>query len=186
MVRYEWRVSLLDGVQSVRLSGQGIWIGEEMLPWSKLSDAGFVRYQTRSGMHEELSLWFGPDDRRKLRWMGPGRSRAAWRDMVVSFAAMAARKRPDLTIGDGPDAQEQRAARFIGLGVVGVALGIMGVTFLTTESFYGGLAGAWIGIVGCVVGGLAYGHYTRRAAPPRLEWASFAAREGQEGELPAN
>ena len=186
MVRYEWRVSLVDGVQSVRLSGQGIWIGEEVLPWSKLTDVGFVRYQTRSGLHEELSLWFGPDDRRTLRWMGAGRSRAAWREMLVAFAAMASRQRPDLTIADGPDAQAQQAARWIGLGVAAAALGIMGVTFAVAESLYGGLAGAWIGIVGSVVGGLVYAHYARRGPPPRLDWDRFAKREGQSGELPAN
>lgn len=186
MVRYEWRVSLVDGVQSIRLSGQGIWIGEEILPWSKLTDAAFVRYQTRSGMHEEVSLWFGPGDRRKLRWMGSGRSRAAWREMLVAFAEMAARQRPDLMIADGPDAQEQQAARWIGLGVGVVALGIMGITFMASENFFGALAGAWIGIVGSVVGGLVFGHYSRRGPPERLDWVSFAAREGRSGELPAN
>lgn len=186
MVRYEWRVSLLDGTESLRVSGQGLWIGDEVFAWNRLSDVAFVRYHTRGGVHEEFSLCFGPDGRRKLRWMGSARNRAPWREMMVAVAREGARKRPDLTVSDGPDAQESRTVRWIGLGVCGVALTIMGVTFSMAESFVGGLAGAWIGVVGCVVGGLIFGHYKRRGAPPRLDWAAFAAREGQEGNLPPN
>lgn len=186
MVRYEWRVSLIDGMQSVRLSGQGIWIGDEVLAWDALSDASFVRYQTRGGVSEEFTLWFGPDDRRTFRWMGAGRQRADWRAMVVALAELAARKRPDILLADGPDAREQRTARWIGLGVCAVALAIMGATLFGATSIYGVLAGVWIGGVGCVLGGLIYGHYSRAEEPPRLEWARFAEREGQSGELPAN
>ncbi|ABD54660.1 hypothetical protein [Jannaschia sp. CCS1] len=186
MMLYEWRVSLLDGGQSVRLSGQGIWIGDDVFPWSRLTDVSFVRYQTRGGLSEDLSLSFGPDVKRKLRWTGPGRKRGPWRAMLMAFADQAARARPDLRLRDGPDAQEQRTARWIGLGVAGVAVGIMGVVFASGPSIWGALAGGWIGLTGGSIGAITYMHYARVEEPPRLDWISFAAREGQPGELPAN
>lgn len=186
MMLYEWRVSLLDGTQSLRLSPQGIWIGDTQFPWSQLSDAKFARYSVRGGLNEEFTLVFGADTSRKFRWVGNARQRAAWREMLVAFAQMAARQRPDLSVNDGPDAQEQKTARWIGVGVVGLALAVMGGMLFTAQSFYGFLVGVWIGVTGCTVGTLIYAHYARREAPPRLDWASFAAREGQEGELPAN
>lgn len=186
MMQYEWRVSLLDGVESLRLSGQGIWLRGEIMPWSALSDMAFVRYQTRAGVNEEFTLSFGPGDRRKMRWMGNARNRKDWRTMLVAFAELGARKRPDLSLRDGPDEQETRVARWIGLGIALVALAIMGVVFFEAENFLGFLAGGWIGIGGSVVGGLIYGYYYRREPPPRIDLVTFAAREGQDGELPAN
>lgn len=186
MVRYEWRAGVLDGREAVRLSGQGIWIGETIHPWSQLTHVNFARYQTRGGVNEVLTLWFGPDTRRALRWMGQARTRGPWREMLVAFAQMAARQRPDLTVADGPDAQAQQSARWIGLGVAGIALSVTAVVFASAASIYGMLAGAWIGVVGAVVGGLIYKFYDRLPEPPRLAWLSFAEREGQEGELPPN
>ncbi|MBY4891538.1 hypothetical protein KUL25_02020 [Rhodobacteraceae bacterium N5(2021)] len=186
MMLYEWRVSLLDGTQSVRLSPQGIWIGETVFPWSRLTDAGFVRYQTRQGANEEFTLFFGETERRKLRWTGPRKQRAAWRQMLVAFAEMAARQRPDLDVRDGPDAREQLAARWIGLAVAGVSLAIMGAVFLASTSFIGVLFAVWIGAVGSGVGVAINRYYSRTGPPPRLDWEGFAKREGREGELPAN
>lgn len=186
MMLYEWRVSLLDGTQSVRLSGQGIWIGGEVFAWSRLSGVGFVRYQGRGGVNEEFTLSFGEEGQRKLRWTGNGRQRAAWREMLVAFAQMAERKRADLDLRDGPDAQDQRVARWIGLGVAGVALTVMGGVFLGSETFVGYAFATWIGLVGGSIGVMIFRFYSRLDAPPRLDWASFAAREGQAGELPPN
>lgn len=186
MMLYEWRVSLLDGKESVRLSPQGIWIGDKVFPWASLSDVGFVRYQTRGGVSEEFQLCFGEETKRTLRWTGNGRNRAAWREMLVAFATMAARQRPDLDLRDGPDAREQEVARWIGLAVAGLSLLVMGVVFAASESFIGYAVAAWIGGAGGSIGVIIYRFYARIDAPPRLHWASFAAREGQEGELPAN
>ncbi|GAB5446628.1 hypothetical protein [Gymnodinialimonas sp.] len=186
MQQYQWRVSLAQGRQSVRLSPQGIWIGERVYPWADLRDVGFVRYQTRQGANEELALTFEDGTKRILQWTGAWHQRAAWREMLVALAQMAARKRPDLDLRDGPDAQQQAAARSIGLGVTGVALAIAAVVFLASEAVVGVLVAAWIGGVGGGVGLLIFRHYSRRGPSPRLDWASFAAREGQEGHLPAN
>lgn len=186
MIRHEWRVSFLDGVQVVRLSGQGIWLGDEIKPWSALTDAAFSRRYVRGIPTEELWLWFGPQDRRRLLWIGRGRQRAAWRAMLVDFAGHAGRRRPDLALRDGPVSAENRVASRIGLAVSILALTIMAVVLYSGPSFVGGLAAVWIGGVGGTVGGVIWGHYARRPEPPRIDWVAFAAREGQPGELPEN
>ncbi|PWK62879.1 hypothetical protein [Roseicyclus mahoneyensis] len=186
MVLHDWQVSRIDGRQSLRLSGQGIWLGEEIKPWSDLTDVAFVRYRPGRGTSEEFWLWFGPQDRRRLRWTSAGGERAAWGAMLVDFAAHAARHRPDLTLRDGPDAADLRMASRIGLGVAALALTIMVAVLLSGPTLGLGLTAGWIGVVGAGVG-LAMRHfYNRRGEVPRLDWASFAAREGQAEQLPAN
>lgn len=186
MILYEWRVGLLAGTQSVRLSGQGIWIGETVFAWARLTDVSFVRYQTRGGTNEDFTLSFGPDTKRRLQWMGNKRNRKAWSAMLVAFADQAARARPDLTVRDGPDARDQETARWIGLVVAAVGLTIMAIVLINATTLWGALAGTWIGLVGATIGFIIYRFYARIEPPPQMDWASFAAREGQPGELPAN
>lgn len=183
---YEWPVSLLQGQQSVRLTRQGIGIGDAIHPWSTLKEVGFVRYQTRGGVNEELVLMFAENKKRTLQWTGIGRKRAPWREMLVAFAQIAGRERPDLDVRDGPDAHDLRVARRIALGVVCVALVMMGIAFIAAESIWGWLAGFAMGLGGSSVGASIYKYYSRPEDAPRLSWEGFAAREGREGELPAN
>ncbi len=186
MALHEWRVSLLDGKSSVRISRDGIQHRGKAYPWKDLTEASFARYTTRGGRHEELKLWFGADTRLKLRWLGTGRRRAAWREMLVDFAHEAGLRRPDLSLRDGPDEEDARPARWIGLGIVGIALTIMAAIFVAGPGLAGVAAALWIGVVGSIVGLSIYGHYTRTEPPPHIDWASFKAREGQPGDLPGH
>lgn len=186
MTQHQWRISPLSGPQSLWVSEAGIGLGSRVRPWSDLSDVAFVRYRVRGGVSEELWLFFGPGERHRLHWMGHGGRRAEWRAMLLDFAALAARHHPEMTLRDGPDSAERRTAARIGLWVAGLGLGIMGVVLASGPSFLGGLAGVWIGVGGSIVGGLIWRHYARKGEPPRIDWAAFAAREGQDGELPVN
>ena len=184
---HRWRNALvLDAGQSLGLSDRGIELGGEVRPWVTLSDVGFVRYKVRRGTNEELWLSFGPGDTRRLRWMDHHSRRGDWRAMLVDFAGHAARHRPDLTLRDGPTAEEARGNARIGLGIMAIAVFLMCAVLLSGPSFGMGLAAVWIGVCGALVGGLIRRFYGRADESPRLDWAAFAAREGQLGELPAN
>ena len=186
MFQYEWRVSPLDGMQSLRLSAQGIWLGNQILPWDQLRAIGFERYHGRAGANEILKLKFADGTFRKLRWFGHGGQREKWRTVLVSLANETARRRPDLHVDDGPDAQAQRNARWTGLGVAGIGLCVMGGVFASGAPWQGWLVGAWIGVIWMIVGASVYRHYTRRDPPPRMTLEAFAKREAQPGSLPAN
>lgn len=186
-MQHTWRSALvLQAPQAVGLSDGGIELGGEVKPWTALSDVGFVRYKVRRGTNEELWLSFGPGDTRRLRWVNHHSLRADWRAMLVDFAGHAARHRPDLTLRNGPTAEEARGNARIGLGVMGIAVFLMCAVLVSGPSFGMGLAAVWIGLCGTLVGGLIRRFYARAGDPPRLDWAGFAAREGQPGELPAN
>lgn len=186
-MKHTWRSALvLEAPQAVGLSEHGIELGPEVLPWASLSDVGFVRYKVRRGTNEELWLHFGPGDTRRLRWVDHHSGRAEWRAMLVDFAGHAARHRPDLTLRYGPTAREAQGNARIGLGIMALALCVMGAVLLSGPTFMMGLVAVWIGMAGALVGGLVWRHYTRVGDPPRLDWASFAAREDRPGELPAN
>jgi hypothetical protein len=186
MFQYEWRVSAIDGMQSLRLSAQGIWLGNQILPWDQLRAIGFERYHARGRTNEILTLKFADETVRRLRWYGHGGQREAWRAMVVALANECARRRPDLHVDDGPDARAQRNARWTGLAVAGIGLSVMGGVFASGPPWPGWLAGAWIGVVGVIVGASVYGHYARRGPPPTMTLEAFATREAQPGDLPAN
>ncbi len=186
MALHEWRVSLLDGKRTLRISRDGLQISGKHFPWKDLTEVAFARYATRGGRHEELSLWFGPDNKQKLRWIGTYRRRDSWRAMLLDFAHEVQMRRPDLRLRDGPDAAEKSVARWIGLGIAALALTIMIGIFLARPGPMGGLAALWIGVVGTVVGGVTYGHYRGQEAPPEIDWSSFAEREAQSGDLPAH
>ncbi len=186
MAHHHWRISPLSGPRSVWLSEAGIGLGDRVRPWSELSDVAFVRYQVRGGVSEELWLSFGPAGRHRLHWMGHAGRRAEWKAMLLDFTALAARRRPDLTLRDGPDRAERRAAAPIGLWVAALSLCVMAVVLASGPSVWGGLVAVWIGVVGSTVGGVIWRHYTRKGDAPRIDWADFAAREGQDGELPVN
>jgi len=186
MFQYEWRVSFFDGKQSFRLSGRGIWFGDQILPWDHLRSVGFERFHARGGVNEILTLMFADETRRELRWFGRGSQRGEWRAMLVAFAKEGARQRPEMEVDDGPDAQAQKTARWIGLGVAGAGLAIMGVIFANAPPWQGWLVGGWLGTVTTVIGAIIYGQYARREPPPKITWEAFAQREAQPGALPIN
>ena len=94
--------------------------------------------------------------------------------------------RPDLSVGDGPDAAARRVAQRVGIGVSLAAFVLMLVLFASAGSVLSWGAGVWVGVVGGGVGGAIYLFYKRGGAERSLAWADFADREGRPGWLPIN
>lgn len=187
MAEHEWRQSLLEGKRRITITPVGLIQNGTTRAWADLHAAGFVRYQGRGAVSEELALTFRDNHRLVLKWQGDSRTRGNWQAMLLDLAAQAERQCTDVALRDGPDAEELRTARWIGIGVGGIALTVMTVILLAAQGDWVAIAVAvWLGVIGSIVGAAIFRYYTRNGPPPEISWADFARREGQSGYLPPN